>query len=225
MKDLPNTEDKLFSKFGHDLRGAFVSILGYTELLKDPDEKITGQELIEFVNRIDFRTKEVYELLDNFLNWLKLERYNKKLLPEKNSLFDSIAEAKLSFDKVLKEKSVSIINEIKSGTYVFIDLQILQGLLKNIFRFISINITPKTSLKISFIDYPQNIIIKFNFTTKIDELLRKELLSLNSNNLEVRNIPNEILFAKKFTELSMGKFELLIEEDSKTKIILSLPKK
>jgi len=42
MNNLPNTEDKLFSKFGHDLRGAFVSILGYTELLKDPDEKITG---------------------------------------------------------------------------------------------------------------------------------------------------------------------------------------
>ncbi len=222
--DKSNIEDNLFSKFSHDLRGSFVSILGYTELLNDPSEKVDIEEVKEFVKRIDFRTKEAYELLDNFINWLKLERYNKKLSFEKNSLFDTITEAKFIFDNVLKKKSVRIINEVKKNSSVFVDLQILQGIVKNILGFISKNIKNNSKLKISNVDYTKNTIVKFEFTSGIDEYSLEALSALNKNDFDFHNIPNELLFTKKFVELSKGKFELFAGENFTIKIIISLPK-
>jgi K+-sensing histidine kinase KdpD len=224
MKQQLNTEDKLFSKFSHDLRGSFVSILGYTELLSDPNEKVTSQEINEFVNRIDFRTKEVYELLNNFINWLKLEKYNKKLAIEENSLLDSITEAQFYFNKTFKEKSVNIVSELKGISKVFIDLQVLQGILKNIFLFISKNILKKSSLKVHYVNYTKNVVIKFEFLSHFEEHQKLALSTLKANNIDIPNIPNEILFAEKFIELSNGKFELVLEKDSKVKLIISLPK-
>ena len=225
MQQKLNREDKLFSKFSHDLRGSFVSILGYTELLNDPAEKITKQEINEFAKRIDSRTKEAYDLLDNFINWLKLEQYNKKLLAEENFLFDCIVEVISHFNKIFSEKKIVIVNDIAKRSKVFIDLQILQGILKNIFFFISKNILDNTTLKIGYVAYSQNIIIKYVFSSNIDKYQTEALLTLqDSNNIDVPNIPNEIIFAKKFVELSNGKFELIVGNDSKAQIILSLPK-
>ncbi len=225
MRKKPNTEDKLFSKFSHDLRGSFVSILGYTELLNDPTENISGKEVEEFIGRIDFRTKETYDLLDNFINWLKLERYNDKLLIEYNSLFDSILEAEFNFNNLLKEKNINLIKNINGISKVFIDLQILRGIIKNIFLFILKNIEPESILKISYIDYNNNVLIKFEFISDIDEHSKKALLRLNDKDFDILNIPNEILFVKKFVELSKGKFDLFSNENFKTEIIISLPKK
>ncbi len=222
MDNLKNTEDELFSKFSHDLRGSFVSILGYTELLNDPTENVNQEELNDFVKRIDFRTKEAYELLDNFINWLKLERYNKKLIKEKNSLLDCILEAKFSVDKIFKQKSISIINEVKNNATVFIDLQILQGIIKNIFKFISRTIENDSKLKISYVDYSKNVIVKFEFPPNLEKHQIEELSNLKLEESNISNTPNEILFVKKFIELSNGKFELFAEGN--IKIVVSLPK-
>ena len=225
MQQKLNREDKLFSKFSHDLRGSFVSILGYTELLNEPTEKISKQEINEYAKRIDGRTKEAYDLLDNFINWLKLEHYNKKLLVEENFLFDCVLEVIAHFNKVFNEKKIVIVNDIKKHSKVFIDLQILQGILRNIFFFISKNILDKTTLKIGYVAYSKNIIIKILFSSNIDKFLTNALLTLqDSKNIDVTNIPNEIIFAKKFAELSNGKFELIVTNDSKVQIIISLPK-
>lgn len=222
MKQQFNNEEKLFSKFSHDLRGSFVSILGYTELLTDPNEKVTLHEVSEFANRIDFRTKEVYELLNNFINWLKLEKYNDKLIIEENSLFDSIAEAQFYFNKMFKKKSVEVINETKGIPKTFIDLQILQGIFKNVFLFVSKNIKDRSCFRIS---YNNDAVINFDFDSNFEEHQKLALSSLKTNNIDVINTPNEILFTKIFTELSNGKFELFIKKNSNVKIMISLPKK
>ena len=98
------SEEKLFSKINHDLRGSFVSILGYTGILTDPQEEVTENEIKEFVSRIDFRTRETFELLESFINWLNLERYPKSINKEKINLFESISSVQSLFNNEFVNK-------------------------------------------------------------------------------------------------------------------------
>jgi len=67
--------DQFFSKISHDLRGSFTSILGFSDILNDPTEELGKEEIKEFVFRISKQSHEAFELLVNFVNWLKLENF------------------------------------------------------------------------------------------------------------------------------------------------------
>lgn len=48
--DKLSERDQFFSKLSHDLRGSFTSILGFSDILNDPNEKLTYEEITEYAS-------------------------------------------------------------------------------------------------------------------------------------------------------------------------------
>ena len=68
------TKDKFFSIISHDLKNPFNVILGMSELLIQNIEKYPKEKIKEFVEHIYNTSKKTYELLENLLEWSKLQR-------------------------------------------------------------------------------------------------------------------------------------------------------
>lgn len=221
MKDNITEKERFFSKVSHDLRGSFTSILGFSDILCDPKEKLSETEIHEFSKRIGNQSKESYELLVNFINWLKLENYDYGLTNEKLDLLDIMYELKSYHKKVLSKKSVTVEIKMSELDYVFMDYEILYSILNNILLFLIKSCN-------------NNSVLTFKTIGNSDKSIRIDIYascrrdSEFLHNIDLRNLNNQlsfpIIFAIKFTEQCGGKFNFNFSADGNASIKLVLPK-
>ena len=223
MKEVKSDKEQFFSKISHDLRGSFTSILGFSDIINDPTENLTEEEIKDFVNRIGKQSHDTFDLLVNFVNWLKLENYNYGLVPEKLQILDSLLETKSNHIKNIANKGLSIKFNVDENDFVMMDYEILSSILNNIFSFL-INISCDHS-EISV----QTLNTEERFST-IDILAdcNGQEYSLLKN-IDLRELKNElsfpIVFAIKFVEQSGGVFNFSRDDKKNLFISIKLPKK
>lgn len=220
--DSLSERDQFFSKLSHDLRGSFTSILGFSDILNDPNEKLTYEEITEYVSRIGNQTRESYELLINFINWLKLDTYKYGLTKENLNLLDLILQAKNYYKKVNIEKKIEIKIDIDDEIKLLLDYEIANSIINNIFLFLN-RITKNNSvIFIKSIKTDITDIATIEFTTNFSD---ENLSYLNNLKLEKLNsdVSFPILFAIKFAELCDGNLNFFQDLDNTLKIELHLP--
>lgn len=222
MSKKSTPEEKLFSKINHDLRGSFVSILGYSGILSDPNEEVTESEIKEFVSRIDFRTKETFELLESFTNWLKLEQYPQSINTEEINLSESVTSVQSLLQNDFIKKNIEVNINFDEQIIISFDVQMINSLLKNLFSFIYKSIKEKSELKISAISFENKANLKFAYTSQLSEKEILPLTKLREHEIIFTNVPNEILFAKRFVELCDGSFELNVLDENEIVIEIVL---
>lgn len=219
MKKNISEKDSFFSKISHDLRGSFTSILGFSDIVNDPDEELSTHEIKEYVNRIGKQSHDTYDLLVNFINWLKLEKYNYGLNYEDIELVDVLFENKEQLKNKINSKNIIVNIDIDEQIKVHMDYEILSSIFKNILLFL-----------INICDNHANIRIK---TSGIKKLVNVEIFAkLNEKvtvlqNLDLRDLNNElsfpIIFAIKFTELCKGEFNFNFTDDGEISLLIGLP--
>jgi ligand-binding sensor domain-containing protein/signal transduction histidine kinase len=87
--ELNNTntvKDKLFSIISHDLRSPFNTLKGFIELIKLKYDGYSDHEIKEMIGIISDSADNVYNLLDNLLNWSRSQRGKLKLHPQMTDL-------------------------------------------------------------------------------------------------------------------------------------------
>ncbi|MBI1933247.1 MAG: HAMP domain-containing histidine kinase [Ignavibacteriales bacterium] len=220
--DKLSERDQFFSKLSHDLRGSFTSILGFSDILNDPNEKLTYEEITEYVSRIGSQTRESYELLLNFINWLKLDTYNYGLTKENLNLLDLILQTKNFYKRICIEKKIEIKTDISDTQSLLIDYEIANSIFNNIFLFLSRISKSNSVISIKSITTEFNDIAAIEFTTNFSE---EDFSYLNNLKLEKLNsdVSFPIVFAIKFTELSGGDLNFFQDLDNTLKIVLHLP--
>ncbi|MBK7058972.1 MAG: hypothetical protein IPH52_28745 [Leptospiraceae bacterium] len=77
------TKDKFFSIIGHDLRGPFNGVLGFSELIELEYEQGSTKNLIENLNFINASARQAYLLLENLLLWAKSQKGNLNYEPSR----------------------------------------------------------------------------------------------------------------------------------------------
>ena len=220
--DKLSERDQFFSKLSHDLRGSFTSILGFSDILNDPNEKLTYEEITEYVSRIGSQTRESYELLLNFINWLKLDTYNYGLTKENLNLLDLILQTKNFYKRICIEKKIEIKTDISDTQSLLIDYEIANSIFNNIFLFLSRISKSNSVISIKSITTEFDDIAAIEFTTNFSE---EDFSYLNNLKLEKLNsdVSFPIVFAIKFTELSGGDLNFFQDLDNTLKIVLHLP--
>ena len=68
------TKDKFFSIVAHDLRGPFNPLLGLAELMSITADTARPDEIKEMADSIFRTAKNIHNLLENLLQWSRLER-------------------------------------------------------------------------------------------------------------------------------------------------------
>ncbi|MCX6285253.1 MAG: HAMP domain-containing sensor histidine kinase [Bacteroidetes bacterium] len=158
LRELNSTKNTFFSIIAHDLKSPFNSILGFSRLLQDEYDSFSPDEQLRFIRRINDGINNVYKLLENLLEWSKVQLGRNEFSPEAFDIglmiFEMVHADKLSFEK--KAQKVRI--EIPDNTIVHADQNmtrtILRNLVSNAVKFSGDNktiliktVTPSTSDK------------------------------------------------------------------------------
>jgi PAS domain S-box-containing protein len=132
LVELNATKDKFFSLIAHDLQNPVYAILSLSEFLSSNLDKLEGQELITFVNLIQTSAKGIYSLLENLLDWTKLQTGKVKVQKEYLSLSKVTEFVVSQYSLTAEEKGVSIIYANTQDVVVESDSHLLTTIIRNL---------------------------------------------------------------------------------------------
>lgn len=127
------TKDKFFSIVAHDLKNPFMGIMGFSDLLLRQVDKAENEELKTYAESIYRSAAELYELLENLLNWSKSQRGDFKLYIKENvSLYQETQKSIEQLSWNAREKNIHLENNINENLLVNTDINILQTVIRNL---------------------------------------------------------------------------------------------
>ncbi len=126
------TKDKFFSIIGHDLRTPLNGLMGYAEILFNEYDNLTKEEIKEFAGHIIEITQSTNNLLNNILEWSRLQNGKIAFYP-KICNFKNISQKIVNvLQASAANKGIKIFNRIDDCLEVFIDSNMISSILINL---------------------------------------------------------------------------------------------
>jgi signal transduction histidine kinase len=132
LKELNATKDRFFSIVAHDLRGPFHSLLAFSDALSNDIDELSTEEIKSFNTDINKSLKKQFALLNNLLDWARLQNENYKLKFEDVDLYDIINEIMDTLSFTAEQKEIKLINDVSKNIIVNADKNMLQLVLRNL---------------------------------------------------------------------------------------------
>ena len=130
--ELNATKEKLFSIISHDLRGSLGSVLSLSDLLLLNMDNYSSDKVRQFVSNIYQNSKNTFELLENLLDWSRLqtERLTRKI--EKHNLQSNVDNIFQLYTEIAKNKHITLQNNISPDVFVYCDIEMTKTVLRNL---------------------------------------------------------------------------------------------
>ncbi|MDR3665992.1 MAG: ATP-binding protein, partial [Ignavibacteriaceae bacterium] len=132
LENLNETKDKLFSIIAHDLRSPFQALTSVTNILIDEMESLNKDEILLIAQELRKTVKTQFEVVDNLLSWVQIQRGRMQFYPRRIFLYDKV---KLVMEQLLihsKKKNIEIINSVPEDLVAVGDMDMLQSVFHNI---------------------------------------------------------------------------------------------
>lgn len=132
LKILIEEKDRFFSILAHDLRSPFTTLLAYSETL--PEELSNGdiESSITMANAINTSANSAFRLLENLLDWSRL---NRNILTAAPRPLDLLSVTRTVFEELKSPtvaKGIDMILRIPPGLTVNADKHMLSGIIRNL---------------------------------------------------------------------------------------------
>jgi PAS domain S-box-containing protein len=125
-------KDKFFSIIAHDLKGPFQGFIGLTELMSGSIGDVDENEMQEIAKSLNLTAKNLFELLENLLNWALVKRGHKRFNPQKVLLSAIVLDVEEIFKPQLKLKRITFDNTINPGITILADRESIKTILRNL---------------------------------------------------------------------------------------------
>jgi PAS domain S-box-containing protein len=139
LEDLNANKDKFFSIISHDLRSPFQGLLGLSNALDEEYENLRHEEIRMFISSINSSAKNLYNLIDNLLQWSRAQKSNIEMNLKPVDLHDEIEYNISLLQNNADNKHIEIINKTEEGIFVYSDINIfdstIQNLISNAIKF------------------------------------------------------------------------------------------
>lgn len=132
LLEVNKTKDRFFSIIAHDLKSPFTSLLGLSEMLHNEFESFEKDEIRELLAALHKSSEDLFNLLQNLLNWSMTQRKTLILSPEPIQINDAIKEVFQWFSAQAMQKAISLINSSKDDLLIEIDKESLYVILRNL---------------------------------------------------------------------------------------------
>ena len=126
------TKDTLLSVISHDLKTPFFNIVGIGELLLNNYEEYEEEMIRELIGNMVDASRVTYNLLDNLLNWSRIQTGKLKWEPEYFNLKDTVQETFQLVHSQANNKDVYCSYDIKEPCRVFGDLNMVRAIFRNL---------------------------------------------------------------------------------------------
>ena len=132
LKDLIATKDKFFSIIAHDLRSPFNSFLGYTQILVEELNVLSSKEILNMAVTMRNSAKSLFSLLENLLEWSRMQRGLISFNPEVGSLLIIVFDSLLMVLEHANNKGINMTYDVPDSLNVFADSNMLQTVIRNL---------------------------------------------------------------------------------------------
>jgi signal transduction histidine kinase len=131
--------NKLLSIMAHDVKGPLKFMANLALLMKNNYSLLSEEERIENLEIISTTGNKVFELVQNMLQWTKIQSESIKMQKDPVHLRGLVQEKIDLFKSGSKSKNINLINDISDNTYVWGDITMLglvfQNLISNAIKF------------------------------------------------------------------------------------------
>ncbi|MBN2049820.1 MAG: hypothetical protein JW760_05195 [Spirochaetales bacterium] len=125
-------KDKFFSLLAHDLRSPFSGFLGLSRTLHDHLEDFSPEDLRETTGELKLAAEMMHTLLENLLEWSRIEQRTIKYTPEKHPVEDIIQESLDLFTGLASQKNIHLRLSIQEPIIVLADEKMVNSILRNL---------------------------------------------------------------------------------------------
>jgi PAS domain S-box-containing protein len=132
LKDLNASKDKFFSIVAHDLKNPFQGLLGFSDFLHSDYDNLSEKEKKEYIGYIRATSKNAYNLLDNLLQWSRLQTGRIEVLPVKLNLYKELNSVVDLLASNAIRKKISLLNYVETKIYITADSNMLNSILQNL---------------------------------------------------------------------------------------------
>lgn len=142
LKELNATKDKFFSIISHDLRNHLTTLMGTSDLLANSYSTLGEEKRLKYSRAVDKSANQLYELLENLLQWARSQTGVLKCKPRTIDL-ESIVPDTVSYFRIhTGKKKITLTSEIKGKSIAHADRDMVTSVLRNLISN-AIKFTPK----------------------------------------------------------------------------------
>ncbi|MCF8391508.1 MAG: hybrid sensor histidine kinase/response regulator, partial [Bacteroidales bacterium] len=229
--ELNKNRDKLYSIIAHDIRAPFSGISMTISAISSGYLDPAGPEFKEIITHLEKTTNETSRLLDNLLEWTKLNSDSEHFLVRQQKIKPIIDDCVSLFEDQSSKKNIAISTHIPENNSACFDENTIRSVFRNLI-FNAIKFTPEGG-KIDVISHIHSnylfVSVKDNGIGISEDVLGKifknnEHYSSRGTNKEEGSGLGSFLI-RDFIEKNMGKLEVKSTSGEGTEVQVFLPLK
>jgi len=132
LEVLNATKDRIFSIIGHDLRAPLANIIQSMNLLAYDKMLYEEWQQENFFSTLSDSATSTMHLLENLLEWSKIQLGEFSFFARDFNLIDSIRSAMGLFKSVAAQKRITIVEELNYNPCVYADKRMIEVILRNL---------------------------------------------------------------------------------------------
>lgn len=132
LTSLNTSKDKFFSVVAHDLRSPFHGLLGLSEIIVDEFDSMDKPDIKEYIGNIHKTIKNVYKLIENLLEWSRLQSGKMSYNPTKVNLKETVENVQQVLVGISSLKGIKISNLIQNNIYIYADEKMITSVFQNL---------------------------------------------------------------------------------------------
>ncbi|GAK49832.1 response regulator receiver sensor signal transduction histidine kinase [Candidatus Moduliflexus flocculans] len=132
LRQTNEQKDSFFSILGHDLRSPMSVVSGFLEILQSNYDKYEDQVRKEYIRHSYVASKRVCDLLEDILEWSRLQRGKMPWQPEQCDLFGLIDETVFLLEANAQKKEIAVQVNVPMTSVVFADPHMLKTVVRNL---------------------------------------------------------------------------------------------
>ena len=233
LLNLTETRDKLYSIIAHDLKSAFFGINGMIDLsieeLKENKSESGIERSLSNLSLIHISSKNAYELLENLLDWVKVQNGEISVDKEDIKIYQLISDSVSLFETSAVKKELSIKTDLKD-----VNIQGDKNMLSTVFRNLISNAIKYSQkgaeINIKIEENPESVLVSIKdqgigMSPKIKgQLFDKDNRPQRRGTLSEKGTGLGLLLCNDLVSAHNGTIEVISEEDQGSEFIVCLPK-
>ena len=132
LEKINSEKDKFFSIIAHDLKSPFQGLIGYSELLSTDYDDLTDEEIKSFIFSIAELSNSSYKLLENLLQWSRMQTGQMAFTPEYFNLQSELHPTLSLIKQTALNKKIEFDCVIDNSIFIKADKNMLSTIVRNL---------------------------------------------------------------------------------------------
>lgn len=132
LREANLNKDRIISILAHDLRSPLSGIIGLTNIMSEEYDELTDDEIKDYLQTTAKTATDIFNLLDNLLEWARIKTGKKQIEPETFDLSMQVTNVIELLQLNALTKGIEIKNDVAVKTLINADKNSVSSVLRNL---------------------------------------------------------------------------------------------